>query len=271
MKLYTLITLTLIVLNSCSTYYGSTMNTKNPYTIKNEYGEFVVEGDSLDIIYNFYGENAPIAVGVFNKMSKPIYINWRKSGIMIDDVPSTYQEPNAGKAENNERIINFGSFFEDPDGLGYVKPYSRLNKQILELTSFNFHTIEDSLFHKWNTEADSRGENKKYNTIRYIETNSPIYLRTFLTVYEDSKKASDAFFYEIDFYMSELIKIRGTSLDGIEAYRNWRGDFFYVKHEKEKKTKAEKKSPSILKKISNVTEQILIWAIEGSKGHHPNP
>lgn len=255
-------------LNSCSTYYGSTMNTKDPYTIKNEYGEFLVEGDSLDVIYNFYGENAPIAVSVVNKMSKPLYINWRKSGIMIDDIPSPYQDPNVHEIDD-EAIVNFSSFLDDPDGLGYVKPYSRLNKQILELTNFNFDKIPDTLFLKWNTEADSRGDNKKYNAIRYIASNSPIYLRTFLTIYEDSMEAGEAFFYENDFYMSELIKGSG-SLNKLEAYRNWRGDFFYVKPQKEKKPKTEKKAPSILEKVAHVTGQILLWAVEGSSGHDIN-
>lgn len=261
------IPLILILSSSCSTYYGSTMSTKDPYTIKNEYGEFMVEGDSLDVIYNFYGQNAPITVSIVNKMSKPLYVDWRKSGIMIEDVPSAYKEPDEQHTYNDESIINFGSFLDNPDGLGYIKPYSRFNKQILELTNFNFDKIDDTFFQKWHTEADSRGENKKYKAIRYTESNSPIYLRTFLTIYEDSRKAEEAFYYENDFYMSELIKIESASSPNVEAFKNWRGDFFYVKHEKEKKPKREKKSPSVISKVLNVTGEILLWAVEGSNGY----
>lgn len=250
---------------SCSTYYCSTMNTKDSYTVKNDYGEFVIEGDSLDVIYNFYGQNAPIMVGVLNKTSKPLYIDWSKSGIMIDNEPITYKESQNKAKDGGSPFINFGYFLDNSNDLSFVKPYSRLNKQILELTNFNFQKINDSLYHNWNTEADSWGKNKKYKTIRYVESDSPIYLRTFLTVYEDSRSADEAFFYENDFYMSELIKMKGTSPESIAAYRYSRGDFFYVEDVKEKKPqKVKKDSPSVFSKVATVTGRIMVWAVEGA-------
>ena len=255
-----------LLLCSCSTYYGAIMNTKDTYTIKNENGEFVVEGDSLDVIYNFFGQNAPILIEVINKMSKPLYVDWTKSGLMIDDVPTTYIESGKPSNENDLKLIDFAYFLDNSDDLSYVKPYSRLSKQILELTNFNFQKINDSLYQNWNTEADSWGENKRYSTIRYIEDNSPIYLRTFLTIYEDSLKGQDAFYYENDFYLSELVKMKAESLKGVAAFKLRRGDFFYVKEQKEKKPPKEKKNKStIFKKVAAVTEQITQWAVEGSK------
>lgn len=255
----------IFLFSSCSTYYGAIMNTKDTYTLKNENGEFVVEGDSLDVIYNFYGQNAPIAIEVINKMSKPLYIDWSNSGIMIDNVAITYIESSGNSSENNSRIIDFSYFLDNSDDLSYVKPYSRLGKQILELTNFNFRKIDDSHYQNWHTEADSWGENKKYKTIRYVETNSPIYLRTFLTIYEDSQKKEDAYYYENDFYMSELIKLKGSSLESVAAFQQERGDFFFVKERKEKKPSKEKKNKgTIFQKVGNVTGQIMLWAVEGS-------
>lgn len=265
---YVFFLLGFLFFSSCSTYYGSTMNTKDSYVTKNEYGEFVIEGDSVDVIYNFYGQNAPIVIGVFNKTSKPFYVDWCKSGIMIDDIPTAYKESLEVGEKDNSQLVNFKYFLRNSDCLGFVKPYTRLNKQILELTNFNFQDINDSLYHKWNTEADSWGENKKFNTIRYLDTDSPIYLRTFLTVYEDSTNVNDPYYYEIDFYMSELIKMTGTSPKSIAAYSLGRGDFFYVKDEKEKKEqkppKEKKNSQGFLSKVAYVTGQIMLWAIEGS-------
>lgn len=251
---------------SCSTYYGSTMNTKDSFTIKNDNGEFVVEGDSLDVIYNFFGENAPVSIGVVNKMSKPLYIDWSKSGIMIDGMPVMYVQSAKTSNENNSQLINFTYFLDNSDDLSYIKPYSRLNKQILELTNFNFQEIDDSLYQNWNTEADSWGENKRYSTIRYIENNSPIYFRAFLTIYEDSQSVEDAFYYENYFYMSELIKLKGSSPKNIAAFRQGRGDFFFVKEKRESKPpKKNKNKPTIFNKVTTVTEQLKHWAVEGSK------
>lgn len=261
---YIFLLLGIVLLSSCSTYYCSTINSKDSHIDKNEYGEFIVRGDSLDVIYNFFGQNAPITVAVVNKMSRPFYIDWSRSGLIIDDVPTTYIEHQETTQSDSSQLVDFGYFLDNSETLSYVKPYSQLNKQILELANFNFQRIDDSCYENWYTEADSWGGNKKYPTIRYLEDDSPIYLVTFLTIYEDSRSIDNALYYENTFYMSELIKV--SSLKSIAAFRDRRGDFFYVKHEKEKKPKKpQKNSPNILKKVVGVGQRIENWVINGSK------
>ena len=89
------------------------MSTRDSYTVKNDYGEFVVEDDSIDVVYNFYGHNAPITVGVVNKMSKPLYVDWTKSGIMIDDTPTSYIEPSRVSKGDDSQLVDFTYFLSN--------------------------------------------------------------------------------------------------------------------------------------------------------------
>lgn len=256
-----------LAFSSCATtYYCATMNTNDAETVKNEYGEFLIESDSLDVAYSFYGENAPITVAVINKSSRPIYVDWSQSGLIIENVSSVYLEPQQKDQTKHSNLVDFNYFLNHSDVMSYLKPHSSHSQQILELSGFNFQNIEDNLYENWYTEADSRGQNKIHNTIRYTEEDSPIYLRTFLTIYEDSMHVDDGYYYEIDFYVSELVKIKDSSPNSIAAIKLQRGDSFYVKEQKQKtESKENKKSGNILQKIESVTGKIEQWAVEGSR------
>lgn len=252
--------LTVLFLGSCSshTYFYSTMSSNDPYTFKNKQGEFVIEGDSLDVIYNFHGENSPITVGVFNKMSKPVYIDWRQSGVSIDNHTSTFKP-----AEDMTGDVDVDRFLSDKDGVALVKPHSRLNTQVLELANFKFHQIPDSKFKKGYKETDPKGSKKVYKSIGYDEGSSPIFIKTFLTVYDDITGGTDPLLYETDFYMSRLVKAGSAGPSKMMAMENSRGDTFYVR--KEKNTTLRKignTSLKILGVTALVTGNIILWALD---------
>jgi len=242
------------------------METDDPYTYKNAQSEFVLEDDSIDIIYNFHGENAPITVGVYNKMSKPVYIDWRKSGIIIDNHSNTYREPlDAYAAQGDTGTVDYGRFLNDPEGLGFVKPGSRLNTQVLELANFNFHKIPEDKFTSEYKETHFDNFERKFKRIFYTWEDSPIYIQTFLTVYEKANDMSDPLYYENEFYMSQLIRGGKTSPSHVKAFKEGNGNIFFVK--KEKGTfwkKAGNTSLKILGGVAVVTGNIVVWALEGS-------
>jgi len=237
------------------------MDTNNPYVIKNAYREFVIEGDSLDIIYDFYGENAPIRIGVYNKMTKPVYVDWRQSGVVIDGQTVTYRT----SIEDHPRAItrrgDFSRFLNDPLGYELIKAHTRQNTQVLELTNFNFQDIPESRFIEMKTQADSLGANRIYKSIKYGEDNSPVFITTFLTIYESADDMTDPLIYEADFFMSELIKGETTPPSKIAAFKNKQGDSFFVRI---KKDNIWKKLPSkVIGGVVNARDNIIEWAIDG--------
>lgn len=259
--LLTIVT-TLIFYTSCSTtYFYSTLNTNDPYTNKNTQGIFIQEGDSLDITYSFYGENAIITIGIVNKMSKAVYIDWRKSGVIIDSIVSPFVSQHPQIQEDQE--VNFTQYMNNPRGLSYIRPYSSFEKQVMELSNFNFNKIPIEHFLKQYTEADSKGRNRLISSILYNEENSPLFLKTYLTVYEESASVYDPLIFESDFYISEVIQ--GGKQTGLQSFKEKQGDTFFVKYEKTKFFKNIGESTRKAAGITTVTlGNIASWAIEGA-------
>ncbi|MDL2215382.1 hypothetical protein LJC00_04255 [Dysgonomonas sp. OttesenSCG-928-M03] len=273
MKFTIFITITFILIfNSCTsyTYFYSTMSTNDPYTFKNNQGEFVLQGDSIDVIYNFNGMNAPITVGVYNKMSIPIYIDWRKSGVVIDNHSATYKEPLDIYAAygGDTSIVDFGRYLNDPEGICTIKPGTRSNTQVLELTNFNFHKIPKDRFQYNHIEKNANNDLSKLKRILYTEEDSPIYVETFLSIYESANNISEPLIFETAFYMSELINAESKKPSDLSNKKNERGDFFYVKREKNTKWKKfGNTSLKVLGGVALVTGNIIVWALESGNGY----
>lgn len=217
---------------SCSTtYFYSTISSSDPYTTKNRKGEFIQEGDSIDVIFRFGGENAPVTLSVINKSSRPYYINWRQSGITLDKTNTTYGKKIAKVklAEKSKGTIDFGRFMSDPGQLQYIRPHGRYTKQLVRLTGFRFHKIPNNEFVKQQTEADKYGADKEFRAIKFEENNTPLIFKTHLTVYEDINQDFSPLFFESEFFLSEVI--RSGKNANIANYRQHSGATFRVKHE----------------------------------------
>src|SRR5262245_26745583 len=70
---------------SCAstTYQYSTIS--SPDLVKNDRNEFVVENDSLKLVYSFNGKNGPVHITIQNKLTVPVYIDWQRSAIIVRD------------------------------------------------------------------------------------------------------------------------------------------------------------------------------------------
>lgn len=251
--------------NSCTsyTYYYSMMEGVDPYIYQNEKSEFVIESDSIDVIYNFHGQNAPITVGIYNRKSTPVYVDWRESGVIIDGQTSMFREPlDANVPWGNAKTSRYARFLNDPEGMTLIKGGHRRDVQVLELANFNFSAIPDSMFILNNNNPESDSENLKLKSILYGTEDSPIYLGTFLTIYERADDMSEALIFEADFYMSELIQGKKTKPSSIKAYKDNRGDIFYAVRKKDTFWgKAGSTSLKILGGTAVITGNIILWAL----------
>ncbi|NDW10009.1 hypothetical protein D0T56_10145 [Dysgonomonas sp. 520] len=198
------------------------MNTNDPYTQKNNNGEFVYEGDSLDVYYRFNGENAPISVGVRNKTSHPIYVDWRESGITLDGEFSPYLPPyQVREGQEHDRLVT------DMEGIAKIFPGERIDRVLLELSNFNFHKIKSRKYkHSY---KDGNGE--EYPVAKFTENDTPIHLFTYLTVYLKADDMQQPLAFESDFYLEGMYKAKNRSPEKIVGYSKKRGDMFYVRKE----------------------------------------
>jgi hypothetical protein len=72
-----------VFISGCSQYQYITI--KSGLT-QNEKKEFYTENDTVQLKYSFAGNNCPINIEVHNKLSQPIYIDFTKSSLIIDNV-----------------------------------------------------------------------------------------------------------------------------------------------------------------------------------------
>lgn len=254
MKQNILIVVFFILFTSCSTtYYYSTMNTDNPYTRKTENGRFSIDGDSLDIYYSFNGENCPIIITIKNKSSQTLYVDWRKSGTVIDSLDIPYLPEygtDKGIEFNNDNPFRINV---DIDGISAVLPQDSISMQWVELAGLNFSKINKKEFkYSW-SEIYKTNKKENYPAIFYTTDDSPIYLNTYLTVYLSKEKYNSPLLYESSFYMSKLFNAGRTSPKNIPSYANEVGAIFFTKKETGYK---------FWKKVGNIAVSTIFIMIE---------
>lgn len=231
MKLYYSISIFfgIFLFTSCTSYYYSVLDSKDPYTQKTNRGEFVVGGDSLFIVFNFSGENAPINIAIHNKMSQPVFIDWRHSGISLNnEVKATFRKQIKIQGVGNDAAnVDYDRFQTDPSGMTYIEPYSVLDTKIIEFAGFPYDKLDNDAFKDRHINRTKDGAEKEFKAITYDETNTPLFFKVYLTLYKDTYYEYEPIFFETDFYQSKLIKGNGNASSKIEDGRNRRGNFFY--------------------------------------------
>lgn len=182
--LYTsILTVLLLSLSGCTSYYYSILDStdRNHLISRNNTGEFIQENDSVRISYNFYGEDAPIHITIYNKLEEPVYIDWTRSAIIIDEVATSYYEgiaPIQGDTyiyNNPATSSSQGSFsggIAFPHGINVIPPQARIENTPLTLSNLPFKQIPKKEF----TKTSFPVEDSKQLTIylkEYTEADSP--------------------------------------------------------------------------------------------------
>ncbi|NJK94029.1 MAG: hypothetical protein HC905_03055 [Bacteroidales bacterium] len=72
----------IVLFSSCSKYQFAYLNSNLQ---RNNEQEFIQENDTFKVQYSFWGEDCPITIQINNKLSEPLYIDWKKSAIVHND------------------------------------------------------------------------------------------------------------------------------------------------------------------------------------------
>jgi hypothetical protein len=71
----------LLTCTSCANYQYSTVVSDTP---KKPDGIHLFENDSVQIKYSFKGQDCPLDISIFNKLSVPLFVDWKKSSVIIN-------------------------------------------------------------------------------------------------------------------------------------------------------------------------------------------
>lgn len=247
--LFALSVVALFCMSSCSSYYYSIVESNDAIGEKNEDKDFVIDNDSVSVFYSFYGEDAPVSITVYNKMEEPLFVDWQRSALIIDDVATSYfQEkvPIQGQTESSlygdsyrwNRSYSTSDGYSDgsfsgeivlPKGVSFIPPRSKVESTPLKLTNFPFDRIPKEAYTKQKF-AKANSDVTTVRIKRFTEEDSPLAFRSYLSLYttnpENGKRSY--FSFESSFYVAQLIKTGNLPPASFEAGKRQAGDFFYV-------------------------------------------
>lgn len=82
--------LMIILISSCGSYVqvfeAKTTNTQ----IEND--KYIFENDSIKITYNLWKDKGLLSFSIYNKLNKPIYVDWKKSSYINNSIKRNYWE-----------------------------------------------------------------------------------------------------------------------------------------------------------------------------------
>ena len=127
---------------------------------KDSIGWLIAKNDSIDLIYSFSGENITMEITVDNKSSFPVYIDWDKSWIKVND-------QNARLYNNLTGYTNFASVSE-------IMPKSYDSFNLLKSAHFDFKQIDRRQLSSQKVYLSDK--KLKTKAIRFEKDNSPLLL-----------------------------------------------------------------------------------------------
>jgi len=201
-----------------------------------EDGDFVTENDSILVAYWFNGENAPIYINIFNKSSKPLYVDWSKSALIVQDEAMSYRtrvmklsdemaDPSQVSIdiEGRNYTININNSGSSSD-ISFIPPWSRSTFNTYQLSSFDYGRISKDAFKNAKIQLND-GEVGNVKILKFNEENSPLRFRSYLTLY---KTPDNPFQMENEFYISMLMKSKDLTPKTMPQDMFARGDMFYI-------------------------------------------
>ncbi len=247
---YTVFILVLLGLSSCTTYYFSLVDSEDKKIVKLDNGDFMQENDTLSVSYCFYGEDLPIEITIYNKLDQPLFLDWQQSALIMDETANSYiakEVPVSGVTSSStynykdylfpdmESGFSKGSFSGRaslPEYIAFIPPHTMTNSTPITISNFEFELIPKNQytkrqFHKKNNEMIT------VKAIDFSEYDSPLRFKSYLTFFtvDESGVRNKSFILQHDFYLSQLIRAGTLHPSNMLAFKEQRGDFFYVRKE----------------------------------------
>lgn len=227
------------ILSSCtSTYFYSSLETTNENIQKMDNGDFLLENDSLWIAHYFKGENAPIQIVVYNKLDVPLYVDWQKSSLILNNISYSYNNgetvyEGTANTEGYSSADYYGGIYQSsttnykgtsntPSAISFIPPKTMVARNTLKISP-RFDNIDKKEFSKRGKITIDKNTKQHVDKAQYDYENSPLKFKSYLTLYTDSKNPQS---YIAEFYTSSLLKTKANPKN-LPNNMAERGDIFY--------------------------------------------
>lgn len=195
-----------VILLSCSKYQYLKVSSGNASL--NDKNEFVAENDTVRITYNFYGNNMPVNISVFNKSNDGLMIDWSRSSVIIGENAITFSEPsleiqgelNRPVGSSHTAVLNAKA--TGKEDIVFIPPQSAVNRSGVHLVKGRFIKLENGI----RTDHAAGLYDTETQLARFSTDNSPIRFRIYLTLAPGDSPGQKSMVVERSFYMSEMVE-----------------------------------------------------------------
>lgn len=227
------------LLSACSRYQIHTLSSlKTPKD--DQTGNFIIKNDTLEMIYKFNGRNGPLEVQIKNKLDEPLYVNWKKSALIIKDKAISFSDNKIsfsgefiGTNERNVFLPNtvdqsgkINAIATMPEEIAFIPPHAEIEKRLLNVTPGLIALAKDSLkqIHVFQPYDQS---SYFAEVAKFSRENSPLVFKSYITVYLEKDKNVQVLPYQEEFYISQSVQT-GKKPKNTKFYDKDRSDVFYT-------------------------------------------
>jgi len=206
----------------CKSYYVQVFETKAT-NIKVEDEFYVFENDSLKITYSFWAQKGLMAFVIYNKLDKPLYVDWKKSSYIDNSVKLNYWVDE----EKIKSLAVYGSYYyagpllkpgyaiSKTDGVSvsstikveritFIPPASNYYRSQFYILPIDFFKLD---IRTTDYKEIPRNDNPKRKTKVYEKSysikDSPLIFRNFLT-FSFSEDFKTEFYVDNKFFISNI-------------------------------------------------------------------
>lgn len=229
--------LILLSFSSCVSYQYLTLN--SPEMPKNDKKEFSWENDTMRLTYNFHGEGGPVTMTVFNKMDKPLFVNWKKSALirggeafsLLDrniQITGGYAGSSTGARPFQSASGSIYASFDLPEGINLVPPGTFITKSLNAVVEPN-PVYSDKFTARpqppSKTLTSPAGNTYTYRSFSFDQAASPFQFKSYLTF--ALANSTQEFYVSHSFYVQEVIL--SSEMPEVFSFYKPEGDKLFVK------------------------------------------
>jgi hypothetical protein len=244
MKKILLITVLGLILFGCKSYVQVFKTNSSVETDAD--GFYVYENDSLKITYSFWNAKGLMTFSIFNKLDKPLYIDWKKSSYIDNSVKLNYWVDE----EKTKGLSAYGSYYYDGpllkpgyaisskggasisstvkvERITFIPPSSNYYRSQFYILPINFFKLDTKTEFDEVPRKDKPKKKTKVYKATFTKEKSPLVFRNFLT-FSLSEDFVTEFYVDNEFYIQQVLEMDKRHF---EQYRYDDDGKWYIKDE----------------------------------------
>lgn len=211
----------LILLSSCSSQYVCYVRSNS---ITSDTTKLTYENDTLKINYNMWANGGKFSFTITNKLNVPIYIDWKKSSLIVGNTSIPYWQ-DEDKINSNSSGININKerklSMSNTQSNGVIIHLDRITF-IAPLSNFDVNGFDLSNFTYWgfNEKNGIKDQKKNITTWTYTNSNTPLVLRNFIT-YSLTEKMEKELRIDQSFFIFKVLLMPQKEFQYMDQNNKW--------------------------------------------------